>query len=151
MHPQKNSARSISAAEKKEKAIRLRLGGLSFAEIGRQLGVSRTMAFKYINSELKELAAKATHSAEQLRQMELLRLDKLTTSLWLKAAGGDVYAIDRVLKIMERRAKLTGIDGPQKVAPVMPGGDDPYQNMSTEDLNAAIDSILDQAGFTKEP
>lgn len=34
---------------------------------------------------------------------------------------------DRVFKIMQHRAKLTGIEAPQKVAPVTPDGTQPYK------------------------
>ena len=35
-------------------------------------------------------------------------------------------AVDRAVKLMERRAKLLGLDAPTKVAPTNPNGDQPY-------------------------
>jgi hypothetical protein len=52
--------------------------------------------------------------AEELRTMEVARLDQMLLGLWPKAIKGDTWAVDRVLKIMERRAALLGLDAPVK-------------------------------------
>lgn len=49
-------------------------------------------------------------NVEGVRQLELQRLDKLLTALWDAATGGALGAIDRVLKVMQRRAELLGLD-----------------------------------------
>lgn len=46
----------------------------------------------------------------ELRKLELLRLDELQEVAWRFAMAGQLTGIDRVLKIMERRAKLLGLD-----------------------------------------
>jgi hypothetical protein len=45
-----------------------------------------------------------------VRQLELERLDRLLIALWDLATGGSLGAIDRVLKVMQRRAELLGLD-----------------------------------------
>jgi len=50
-----------------------------------------------------------------LRALELLRLDELLNALWDTAIAGDLKAVDRVLKVMERRAKLLGLDAPFEI------------------------------------
>ena len=47
--------------------------------------------------------------------MELERLSALDAAHWDKAMQGNGEATDRVLRIMERRAKLLGLDAPIKV------------------------------------
>lgn len=42
--------------------------------------------------------------------LELQRLDALQAALWNEAASGNVAAVDRVLRIMERRARLLNLD-----------------------------------------
>ena len=46
--------------------------------------------------------------------MELHRLDKMTPKMMEFAVQGDTKAVDAVIKIMDRRAKLLGLDGPSK-------------------------------------
>ena len=62
----------------------------------------------------------------QQRQVELQRLDVVLQAVWEKACTGDLFAIDRYLKIAERRAKLLGLDAPAKVAPTTPDGEKPW-------------------------
>ena len=42
--------------------------------------------------------------------LELQRLDAMMAGIWNDAVSGKAHAIDRVLKIMERRAKLLNLD-----------------------------------------
>lgn len=52
---------------------------------------------------------------DEMRGLEALRLDYLTLVLWPEAKKGNSRAIDQVVKIMERRAKLFGLDAPVQV------------------------------------
>ena len=47
--------------------------------------------------------------------MEAARLDRLLMDHWGKAIQGDVAATRTVLSIMDRRAKLLGLDAPQRI------------------------------------
>ena len=47
--------------------------------------------------------------------LELARLDVAQRAIWKKVVKGDLAAIDRLLKIMQRRAKLIGLDAPVKL------------------------------------
>ena len=38
------------------------------------------------------------------------------------------------LRVMERRAKLLGLDAPQKIAPTNPSGENEFHSMSDEEL-----------------
>lgn len=64
-----------------------------------------------IEAELDELTKEP---AEKLRTVEVARLDRLLKAMWAKAMKGDVTRVDRCLRIMERRAKLLGLDAPTK-------------------------------------
>lgn len=44
----------------------------------------------------------------------------------LQDQGPKLAAIDRAIKLMERRARLLGLDAPTKMAPTTPDGDKPY-------------------------
>lgn len=68
-----------------------------------------------ITRALKERKALEGASAADLRELEAVRLDKLTFIAYRQAAAGDLAAMDRVLRIMERRAKLLGLDAPTRI------------------------------------
>lgn len=103
------------AAERAHRALDLRIAGAAYRQIGQQLGVSYQTAFRDVQDALAELDALKKKKAERLRDLELKRCDKLTLALQTQARAGDVKAIRTLLGIMERRAKLLGLDAPQQI------------------------------------
>ena len=102
----------IAAREREARALQLRKAGASFEQIGRALGVSTPRAWRIFQRGL----ARVVHEpAEELRQLEALRLDGLLTAMWPHAMAGKGWAVDRVLAIMQRRARLLGLDAPTRV------------------------------------
>jgi hypothetical protein len=63
---------------------------------------------------MRQRRTKVNESADALRDLQDERLNRLLAGLWNQAAQGDVSAVDRVLKIMERQARLHGLDAPTK-------------------------------------
>jgi hypothetical protein len=49
-----------------------------------------------------------------VRELELTRLDAMLLPLWRRVQAGEEKAIDRALRIMERRARLLGLDAPTR-------------------------------------
>ena len=76
------------------------------------------MAYKRITHALAEINRQVSESADELRTLEACRLNELLNALWVRAIGGDEKAIDRVLRIMERRARLLGLDAPTRTEAV---------------------------------
>ena len=52
---------------------------------------------------------------KQARNIELQRLQDMHRAVWMDAITGDREAITTVLKLMERRSKLLGLDSPAKM------------------------------------
>lgn len=90
-------------------ALELRLSGLSYAEIAERLGYKdKSGAWRAVEGELKTTRRERAMEAVEI---DLTRLDKLLNAVWPKAMEGDGTAIDRVLKVLERRAKYFDLDG----------------------------------------
>lgn len=107
------------AAERRVQALELRKAGLTYDQIAERIGISRSQAHGYVTKALNALDAKAAETAEQLRRLEVERIDKMLSGLWLRAVGtrdvpSDPLVVDRVVKLMERRARLLGLDAPAK-------------------------------------
>jgi len=111
----KSSVRRIRTTEKTLKALELRKRGMNYTQIGEKLGCARNTACRYVLSELENLADKCREEAAHVRDLELQRLDDLYLKAWEAVEGGDLPAIDRCLRVQERRAKLLGLDAAQKV------------------------------------
>lgn len=106
--------RDVSNKQKADIAFQLRLRGLSYREIGRQLGVTEQRVHQIIQKELKILTERLNSNVEELRTIEDERLNVMLRALMPKAVRGEEAAIDRVLRIMDRRAKFYGLDTPVK-------------------------------------
>ena len=112
----KSSVRRIRTTEKTLRALELRKRGLNYTQIGKKLGCHRSTACRYVLSELENLADKCREEAAHVRDLELQRLDDLYLIAYRAIIDGyDLAGIDRCLRIMERRAKLLGLDAAEKV------------------------------------
>lgn len=105
--PKTNPA-AVAVAEREAKATGLRIAGKSYDDIAAELGFSdRSGAHKAV---VRRMANLYREEAEELRRLEMARLDRLQAAMWQRAILCDYEAVDRVLKIMARRAKMCGLD-----------------------------------------
>lgn len=97
-------------------AMQLREKGLSYVAIGEALGVGETTARRWIHWAFDQIIEEP---ARDLRNLELRRLDALQAAHWAKATGEnpDPKATEIVLKIMQYRGKILGIDQPATADP----------------------------------
>jgi hypothetical protein len=140
--------RTVDTVERDAEAARLRAHGQTFDAIAKALGFTdRSAARKAVERCLADTLAEP---AADLRTLELASLDEMKLAAWgvLNAThwmvqGGKIVrddlgtpvvdhapkmaAVDRLMKISERRSKLLGLDAPVEVVPV-----------SIEALDAAI-------------
>jgi hypothetical protein len=110
----KNSPVKVQAAQRRKSAVELRVAGRTYVQIAAELGVSKQRAYQAVAEAVAEVNANCRESAEELRRVECERLDALQIAFWDKAAAGDVKAADVVLKVMNRRARLLGLDAPTR-------------------------------------
>lgn len=100
--------RVVEARDRQARALELRLTGMSYEDIATALGYAdRATAYRACTAVLDRREAE---SADQMRTIEGAKLDKLEAKLWTLANAGDLAAIDRILKVMHRRANLYGLD-----------------------------------------
>ncbi len=118
-----NGHKEIERSEKRKKCLEMREAGYSYEEIAEAMGwKGKSTARKFVQRALK---ATYQEPADAVRQLELRRLDRLAKGIWQQATGkpaiGDtpaeppsLFAIDRLMKLMDRRARLLGLDAPIK-------------------------------------
>jgi hypothetical protein len=90
--------------------MQLRAAGVSYEKIAKAIGYcDRSAARKAVFAGIR---ADKTESCNALRQLELIRLDRLWMAMWPLAIAQepDMNATDRCLKILARRAALMGLD-----------------------------------------
>lgn len=102
----------IAAKLRASEALKLRIAGETFDSIAKQLGFSsRQGAFESVKSALRDTLREP---ADELRSVDSERLDALWRKTYARAIDGDLAAIQGCLKILDRRARLLGLDAPTK-------------------------------------
>ena len=104
----------LTAAQKRNQAMSLRLKGLTFREIGEQMGISKQHANEYVQQALAETLKERQELADEVRQLTKERLDALLSAHWEKALAGSKESSELALKLIDRQAKLFGLDAPTK-------------------------------------
>lgn len=96
-----------TAAEKRKHALDLRRAGWSFDDIAAEVGyANKGSAHRAVKQGIADITRE---SATELLELELSRLDDLMAGAYESARNGDLFAIDRVLKIIDQRAKFLGL------------------------------------------
>lgn len=108
------SADDAAALAREEEALTWRQTGLSYREIGKRMGISGEGARKCVVRAMDRLRPVVEERAEEVRELELARLDIATQGLMPKVEDGNAQAVDKLVKVMERRARLLGLDAPTK-------------------------------------
>lgn len=108
------TSQQVQAVDKQIQALKLRQAGVSYEEIARSLGYrSASGAYNAVKSAIKKALREP---ADELRKIEVTRLDTALFAIWPAVKRGDLFAIDRFLKLSERRAKLLGLDSKHEIA-----------------------------------
>jgi hypothetical protein len=137
MRPVTKQKHRIRNREHIAQALELRKAGATFQQIGDKLGLSKVRAFQLVTEGLQELNINCTNAAEDLRRVELERCDYLTLKLWPQS--DDPRVCDSILRIMDRRAKLLGLDAPAKAEiSGVEGGPIEVSSLSDAELEAIV-------------
>ena len=111
-------------AERDLRIFKMRQAGVSVSEIARRFGVTVSACNTAVQRQLQKLNKEALMAYPEVLRMELERLDALQQAAWPMTqhrkvtlddgteitADPDLKAIQQVLMIMDRRAKLLGMD-----------------------------------------
>lgn len=111
-------------AERDVRIFKMRQAGVPISEIARRFGVTSNAVNSSIKRQLGKLSQEALLAYPEVLQMELERLDALQQAIWpltqhrkVKMDDGtevsvepDIKAVSTVLSIIDRRAKLLGME-----------------------------------------
>lgn len=104
--------RGSAEADKAYRAYQLHRSGMDWEEVAEKIGYASVMSAQVEVRQYITRAAVQMDNAkkEEVLHLELSRLDALQSAVWDDAMGGDTKAVDSVLKIINTRAKLLGLD-----------------------------------------
>jgi hypothetical protein len=98
--------------DREREIVELRTEGYVWREIAVQVGMSTAGVYKAYNRAMTRVI---TPAVNEHRELELDRLDILQRTYWQPAVNGNLRAADFVLRVIDKRAKLLGLDAPLKV------------------------------------
>lgn len=158
----------------RETIATLRLKAYTLQQIVDETGLSKSTVQRVLRELLAEWQARAASATDEIKAAELAKLDALERDAWaewerskmewskrsVKTGGpngketkvekgeqcGDPRYLNVILGIHERRARLLGIEAPQKIAPTDPSGTTSYRGMSDAELDARIAELAAKGG-----
>jgi hypothetical protein len=99
------------------RTLELRMAGATPEQIAKVVGWdNETQARAAINRALARDTGRLAEKREEYRAVQVARTERLLNGVWRFAIKGDRDAINAALKIMERQAKLLGLDAPTQVS-----------------------------------
>lgn len=111
----KTSPMRMKAAERRRIALEMRIAGAPLRVIAKETGMSVPGVHKTLTVALSSIERVSGDDAAKLREITCERLDQCLLSIWKRAMGGDLKAIDRVLAIEATRHRVLGTSGPQRI------------------------------------
>ena len=110
----KISQATVQGAVRRKDILGLRIKGFSTAQIAEKLHCGQTTVKRQLVKALSALAAETQEMAAYERDVDLARIDRLLPDLMDQAESGDLDAVDRLEKLLRRRAAMLGYDMPVK-------------------------------------
>ncbi|MFK0063362.1 hypothetical protein ACIQTN_29555 [Streptomyces werraensis] len=128
-----SKAKRAQVAERRTKAIAMVLAGVDYDTIAERLGyASRGAAHTDVDRALSANLTNLKDKAQQLREVQAMRYQRLLAAVWPKALKGDLKAVETAARLVDRVVKLWGLAEPDKLDLDVTG------SITAEDLLAIV-------------
>ncbi len=116
---QRTAPRNLMAQRRKRIILDLRSAGLTYEQVAEQ---STQMGYKVTANKARVIVEKALHemarddqkNVEQIRQLDLRRIDEAIKILWPKVREGNLKAMREYRAFIDQRSRLLGTYAAQK-------------------------------------
>lgn len=105
--PRPRRATKIERASRKQEAITLRRAGVGVDTIASRMKVHPSTVYAWLKDAISAIPRE---EADELRLLELDRLDAIFRGHFAAAVSGDVRSAETCIKVMDRRARLLNLD-----------------------------------------
>jgi len=103
------TSKKVALKVRRQETLRMHMAGMTHQAIADQLGVDRTLITKDIKLQLSEMAKLDQPAADNFRNLQTLRYNRLMLAKWPQALQNDEKALEYVLRIMDRLNAIWGI------------------------------------------
>jgi hypothetical protein len=106
----RGQAPNPSVLEREAEVVKLRRGGMTWDLIAQRTGFADPSGAR--QAYMRAASRVVRDDIEQIRQVEEDRLDLAQAAIWGDVMAGNIQAVNALVRIMERRARLLGLDRP---------------------------------------
>lgn len=114
------------------KALALKLKGWTYQEIADELDVAKSSAYDAVQRALTTEIGDQQENRDRYRAEQVAQCDVALKGLYAKVEAGDPRAIDSWVRVLDRKAKVLGLDAPLKL-------------VVTDQMDAEIEQLLEEA------
>lgn len=142
----------VRLTEARAGAMELRRQGLTYRQIAAKMNIGVKTAYDYVQAELLWLREHTAEDTYAVRDIELDRCEAMINSLWKRIKDGDAAAVAVAVRVMERKARLLGLDAPvrsESMTASMAFTPEEAAKMSNDALFDYIKNIMEQAAVAK--
>jgi hypothetical protein len=115
--------RKLEIENRRRVALEMRMSGLNYEDVATQIRIrfpeeknySRQRAWDDVEALLEQTRTENQELAQAAIQLELTRLDQMHSIAHAAMMGGDLKAIDTLLKVSAARCALLGINAPLQI------------------------------------
>jgi hypothetical protein len=100
--------------QRRRAILEMRRSGFSSQQIADNLGIEWEDAVPIIREVMDGIVSATTENVASGRALDLLRIDEAIKAVSPAADMGDPKSIDALMKLLDRRAKLAGLDAPTR-------------------------------------
>lgn len=113
-HPNRRANDAEIEARRRKVASALLAGSDNFTSIAKELGVSKPTISRDVKAIEAQWRAEAMQDISAAKGRDLRRTERMIGAMWAKALAGDERSAKMVLDLMQHRAKLLGLNAPEK-------------------------------------
>jgi len=111
----KQAAKQLEITLRRERVAELRLKGLSERAIAKEVGCSLGTVHSDLDAVLEDAQQSAVSYMSRAKVLSLRRLERAIEAIWDAVKSGNLEAVDRLVRIEARRAKVVGFDAADKL------------------------------------
>jgi predicted XRE-type DNA-binding protein len=106
----KTQAKALAARQRHEQVIALLAQGRSQRAVAREVGLTQPRVCQILRANLRQIQERSLDRVALYRTRQLNEIEAMRAQTLPKAVEPDLAAIDRMLKLQEREARLLGFD-----------------------------------------
>lgn len=145
-HTTKAKAKAAELLERRVLVAQLLKARTPYRQIATALNVSLGTVASDVKAIFKEWAKTQVDSIKQQAALDLATMNDAIMALTNDVRTGDIAAINAMIRIMERRAKMLGFDAPTEIT-----GDVTIRTLADLVKTTALEDAVDVTATAREP